>query len=292
MDISFLIVTRQRPEELKFTLSRLYKLVNLNIHEVAVFIDACDKTEEIVKEFDWVQWHVSKINMGASRARNKLYKHATGRILIGLDDDAHPLNENFILSVESRFRESDKTAIIAFQEVRGLYENDTNALEQAKEGHAFLVNEFIGCGFAIRKEVYAQTNGFPVWMDIYGEESALSLEVLDLGYDISYDYAIIVNHRVDIEKRKLQKRNYFRFEKQLVNTIKIYLVYYKSPAYLILRALYHNFRKYALQDLTYFKLFLRSLIVLLKTLPSTISHRKPVQEKTIKLFRSLKAPFY
>jgi GT2 family glycosyltransferase len=292
MDISFLIVTRQRPEELKLTLQKLQALIDLTVHEVLVYIDSCQETEQIMKDFNWVHWYHSPLNIGASPARNELYQHAKGQFFIGLDDDAHPLSEHFIFDVESRFRESDKTAIIAFQEVRGLYENDRNALEQAKEGNAFLVNEFIGCGFAIRKDVYEQTNGFPVWMDIYGEESALSLEVLDLGYDISYDYSIIVNHRVDVKKRKLQKRNYFRFEKQLVNTIKMYLVYYKSPTYLIIRSLFHNFRKYALQDLTYFRLFLMALLRLLKTFPTNLSYRKPVQEKTIKLFRSLKAPFY
>lgn len=292
MHLSFLIVTRYRPEELKFTLDKLHGLLDLTAHEVLVFIDACEETEKITKDFSWVKWHHSPINVGASPARNRLYKHAKGELFIGLDDDAHPLSHNFINEVISCFRQSEKTAIIAFQEVRGLFATDALALEQSKRGEAFLVSEFIGCGFAIRKDVYNQTKGFPLWMDIYGEESALSIEVLDLGYEISYDFSIIVNHRIDVEKRKLQKRNYFRFEKQLVNVIKFYIVYYKKPTYLIIRALYHNFKNYALKDFKYFRLYFKAVFKLVKSFSNTLSYRKPVQEKTFKLFRSLKAPFY
>ena len=48
-------------------------------------------------------------------------------------------------------------------------------------------------------------------MDIYGEEPALAIEVLDLGYQILYQPNIKVNHRIDVEKRRLLGKNYFRF---------------------------------------------------------------------------------
>ncbi len=292
MKISFLIVTRHRPEELSFTLNKLKQLIQPEIHEVLVFIDACPDTEQIVSHFQWVKWYRSQNHLGASPARNQLYQHATGMIWIGLDDDAHPIGDHFIERVLSRFRESEKTAIIAFQEVRGIFENDLVALKTAREGIPFHASEFVGCGFAIRKEVYQQTDGFPVWMDIYGEESALSLEVIDLGYDIIYDFSIMVNHRKDVVKRTLENKNYFRFEKQLVNVVKFYLVYYKKPIYFIVRALFHNFKKYAITDFTYLWRFLKAIFTILISLPETWAYRKPVENSSIKRFRSLKAPFY
>lgn len=292
MKISFLIVTRHRPEELSFTLNKLKQLIQPEIHEVLVFIDACPETERIVSEFPWVKWYTSGVQLGASPARNKLYPYAVGEIWIGLDDDAHPLGTDFIDQVLSRFRESEKTAVIAFQEVRGMFKNDQIAIETAREGNAFHASEFVGCGFAIRKDIYLQTNGFPIWMDIYGEESALSLEVIDLGYDIIYDYSIMVNHRKDVVKRTLENKNYYRFEKQLVNVVKFYLVYYKQPTYLIFRAVFHNFKKYAITDFTYLRRFLKAIFALIISLPDTLSHRNPMDDSSIKRFRSLKAPLY
>ncbi len=47
MDISFLIVTRNRPVDLRITLDTLKKMIDLDKHEVLVFIDGCEQTTSI-----------------------------------------------------------------------------------------------------------------------------------------------------------------------------------------------------------------------------------------------------
>lgn len=292
MQISFLIVTKNRAEDLAFTLRKLKSLIDLSIHEVLVFIDGCPKTETIIKDFEWVNWTVSKTSISASPARNSLYKKANGQIFIGLDDDAHPISEAFIKSVEDDFNANSNLGIITFQEIRGLYKSDNEALSFAKFIEPYCTNDFIGCGFAIKKKVYDASRGFPVWIDIYGEEPALALEVLDLGYQIGYNSKIIVNHRVDTAKRKLQGKNYFRFEHQLKNTIRLYLVYYKSPLTKIAKLLLHNFKKYALNDFKYFKAFVYVCFSTLLKLPTILKYRRPVKVSTLQIIKKLKGLNY
>jgi GT2 family glycosyltransferase len=293
MEASILIVAKNRPEELEITLNKLFGLLDLSIHEVLVFIDGCKKTEFLIAKYPWVQWENSAISLSASPARNKLYKKAKGEIFIGLDDDAHPLSENFITKTESVFLEDTRIGVIAFQEIRGIFVSDQEALQHAKPNIAkYKTNDFVGCGFAIRKEVYDKTNGFPVWMDIYGEESCLAIEVLDLGYEIHYDNSIVVNHRVDKKKRLAQGRNYFRFEKQLKNTIYYYVVYYPNPVLKIARLLFHNFKKYALEDYRYFQLFWKSIFTALKEIFYVLKFRKPVQKSTLQKLKTAKGIKY
>lgn len=294
MQVSILIVSKNRKLELEITLGILRGLINLNIHEVLVFLDGCtDESASLMSEFTWVKWFSSEKSIGASPARNRLYKKARGIFFIGLDDDAHPLTEDFISKVEFIFNGYPNIGIIAFQEVKGVYSSNEEALKSANlNQEEYFCNEFIGCGFAIRKEVYSQTNGFPVWMDIYGEESCLAIEVLDLGYDINYDNAIIVNHRVDKNKRAGQGRNYFRFEKQLKNTIYYYVVYYPNPMLKIARLLFHNFKKYGFKDVTYFKLFWSSIFVSFKEIYGVQKFRKPVQKSTLQKLKTLKGIKY
>jgi len=293
MEVSILIVTRGRPKELEITLNKLIGLLDLTIHEVLVFIDGCKKTEMLIAKYPWVQWVNSEINTGASPARNKLYKKAQGTIFIGLDDDAHPLSERFISKTNSVFLENEKIGIIAFQEIRGVFISDEEALKMAEpEMDSYPTNDFVGCGFAIKKEVYDSTNGFPVWMDIYGEESCLAIEVLDLGYEIHYNNSIIVNHRLDKKKRLEQGRNYFRFEKQLKNTIYYYAVYYPNPALKIVRLLFHNFKKYALYDSKYFQLFWKSIFAALEEIFHVLKFRKPVQKSTLAKIKIVKGIKY
>ncbi len=53
---SIVIVTKNRAEELAFTLDKIYQLIDVTIHEVLVFIDGCEATELIKKDFSWVKW--------------------------------------------------------------------------------------------------------------------------------------------------------------------------------------------------------------------------------------------
>lgn len=288
MQISFLIVTKNRPEDLALTLNKLKGLIDLSIHEVLVFIDGCSKTEAIITDYEWVNWTTSKQSISASPARNTLYKKAKGEIFIGLDDDAHPLSPNFISEVQAAFDLNKSIGIIAFQEVRGLFISDEDAIRHSKQLAPYFTSDFVGCGFSIKKEVYDATNGFPVWIDIYGEEPALALEVLDLGYKILYQPNIKVNHRIDVEKRKLQGRNYFRFERQLKNTIRYYLVYHPKPIKKVVKVLWHNFKKYALKDFKYFKSFFIVFFSTVLKLPSILRHRQPVKYETIKTKLNLK----
>lgn len=289
MQISFVIVTKNRPEELAFTLGRLMKLINLDVHEVLVFIDGCPKTEEIILGYPWVQWVVSEYSVGASPARQQLYKKTKGTILIGLDDDAHPVSDHFIAQVQHTFLENPSVAIIAFQEIKGVFVSDEKALAtQQNQKLNYYTNDFIGCGFAITNAAYKKTRGFPVWIDIYGEEPCLSLEILELGYDILYNNEIIVNHRIDKKQRLAQGRNYYRFEKQLKNTLYYYTVYYPNPYFKIVRLLFHNFKKYALTDRKCFVLFFNSIFSAFKELPKVLYYRKPVSKETLQKMETLK----
>lgn len=287
MKISFLIVTKNRQEELQFTLKQLQVVFDTVNHEVLVFIDGCAATEKLQTQFPWVKWYVAKESISASPARNFLYSKAVGEIFIGLDDDAHLISEKPIETIQGYFEANLNLGILAFLELKGLYKNPQVELTSI-EKEEYLTTEFIGCGFAIRKDVYEKTNGFPTWIDIYGEETCLSLEVLDLDYDILYTNLVAVNHRVDIEKRKLQGKNYFRFQKQLKNSFRIYMVYYRNPSKKILKLLLHNFRKYALSDWTYFKLFLKALGNMFVNFFSVIKYRKPVRQSTLTRMKHLK----
>jgi len=289
MQASILIVSKNRKEELERTLLILEKIIDPELHEILVFLDGCTDNSFVLKDkFERVKWESSKKSIGASGARHFLYPKAKGQFLIGLDDDAHPLFEDFILRTLNIFAKYPNVGIVAFEEIKGIYNSDEDALRESKaQEKEYFTNEFIGCGFAIRKEVYETINGFPVWIDIYGEESCVSMEVLAKGYDIIYSNKVKVNHRVNIEERKLKRQNYFRFGKQLKNTTYYYLVYYPFPLVSILKLYGHNFIKYGLMDFTYFKIFVNTIIEVIKNVPKVISYRNPMNKSIIIKMRKL-----
>lgn len=289
MRASILIVSKNRKQDLFNTLLILESLINKSEVEVLVFLDGCtDGSEDLQIKIPWVRWYISSISLGASAARHQIYPLATSEILIGLDDDAHPLNANFIEQIEMLFTNNPNVGILAFEEIKGVFISDVEALKQSqREIKEFLCSEFIGCGFAIKKSVYNKTNGFPVWIDIYGEESCVSIEVLAKGYDILYSNKIKVNHRVDREKRKLDKQNYFRFGKQLKNSTYYFLVYYPFPLINILKLYWHNFKKYALNDFEYCRIYFKTIFVVLINIPKILKYRNSVDKSLIIKMRNL-----
>lgn len=290
MQASIIIVSKNRKEELEFTLNIVAQMIDFSIHEVLVFLDGCTDDSFVLEEkLGWVKWYSSEKSIGASAARHQLYPKAQGEFLIGLDDDAHPLNADFIHKTIAIFNKHPNVGIVAFQEVKGIYASDAAAGVQSEcPKEEYYTNDFIGCGFAIRKDVYHATNGFPVWIDIYGEESCVALEVIAKGFDILYSNTIKVNHRVNKEVRKNSGQNYFRFGKQLKNTTYYFLVYYPFPLVRILKLYGHNFRKYALTDTVCFKIFFSTILEILWHFPKVLYYRKPIDTSIINKARQLK----
>ena len=292
MQASIIIVSKNRKEELEKTLKILEKLIDFSEHEVLVFLDGCtDESELLIGQFKWVIWDGSDKSIGASGARHAMYVKAKGEYLIGLDDDAHPLQSNFIALTKTIFEEYSNLGIIAFQEIKGIFNSDREALSKtALALEEYYCSEFIGCGFAIKKEVYEATNGFPVWVDIYGEESCVSIEVIAEGFDILYTNRIGVNHRVDRSKRMKSGANYFRFGKQLKNVTYYYLVYYPFPFIKIARLFWHNFKKYGTKDWKFFKIYFQTIGIVVLYLPQLIKYRSPVDRKVLNKMNQLSSP--
>lgn len=294
MQTSILIVSKDRKQELKRTLEILEKSVDYSSCEILVFLDGCIDGSHVLKsEFPKVFWYESEKSLGASSARNTLYSYGRGDVFIGLDDDAHPLQSDFVGIVHTVFNENKNLGIIAFHEIKGVFNSDEEALlRKSTDKIEFLCNSFVGCGFAIKKEVYESTNGFPIWIDIYGEESCVAIEVLANNKDILYTNSIVVNHRVNKQERLNNGRNYYRFGKQLKNAAFYYMVYYRNPVFKLLKLFWHNFKKYALVDMLYFKAFLKAFIFVIYKTPTVLRYRKPVDSEVLKKIHELAPPIF
>ena len=296
MEASILIVSRNRSKELRKTLVILQEYVDFQRHEILVFLDGCsDDSKKLIELHPKVKWEISEASLGASNARSILYKKAKGRIFFGFDDDAHPLQRDFMKKSKEIFTDNGNVGIIAFKEIKGIFESDEDIPEVLHNGKEdYLVKDFLGCGFAIKKEVYEKTRGFPVWIDIYGEEVCVAMETLELGYDILFTHQIMVNHRTLKQKNNIRGANYFRFQRQLRNTAFFYMVYFPFPMMLrkIVQLYLRNFKKYAMKDRNYFKGFFYGFWQMLISAREIHFFRKKVSRKTIDKFHRLANPEY
>lgn len=283
MEVSIVIVSKNRKSELDKTLHKLAFLEGVSANETLVFLDGCtDGSESLIEKYNKVHWFTCQETIGASAARRKLYPHARGKILIGFDDDAHPLHSDFIAITKEYFNKDNRLAVLSFEEIRGVYASDEGALATSKNViKDYPASEFVGCGFALRKEFYDRIDGFPEWVDIYGEESCVAIQLLDKGYKILNTNRIKVHHRIDRQARISEGKNYFRFQKQLKNETFFYLVYYPNPIKKILKLYWHNLKTYGIKDRTYFKIYIFTIFKVLFSIQRILKFRNPVKKETI-----------
>ena len=288
MDFSIIIVSHNRKEELKQTLDIINLIRDKSRCEIIVHLDGCsDGSSDLVNQYLDINWSFSDERIGASPSRNIAFNLANGDILIGLDDDSHPIGCDFFDVINEIFLKNDKVGILAMEEIRIPGWQDDELGQANSELEEYLTNEFIGCGFAIRREVYSQITGFPIWMTIYGEEACVSIEVLNINYKILFSNRVRVIHRLDRGKRKAHGLDILRFRKQIVNTAGYYIIYHPNPLRKIPRLLTHNFLKYALINMLYFTHYFRAISQLIWKTPFFLKHRSPVKKSTIEKIYSL-----
>ena len=144
-------------------------------------------------------------NLGVTRGRNFALQFATGEFIIFLDDDAVLQNKDALQQVISSFKQvginGRETAIVSFKVLYyDTLDMQENALphkqfEKYKNKDFFFTYYFAGGAHAIKKKVLDEVGNLPDAFFYGMEEYDLSYRILDKGYCIKYDSAIVMLHK-------------------------------------------------------------------------------------------------
>ena len=199
---SIAITTRNRMEDLKYTLSSLKPLIARDDVELLLCDDASnDGTTEYLSSNFLENTIFNTKAKGLIYNRNKLNNLAKGEFIISLDDDANFLCQNPFDKIEHIFRENPNCAVVAFHIYWGQNRPKISILEDS-----FCTKSFVGCGHAWRKSIWDRLDmSYPSWYKFYGEEEFASFKIFKNGYKIMFNSAILVHHRVNVKGRKKDK---------------------------------------------------------------------------------------
>lgn len=191
--ISYIVPTRDRPDELARTLGQIGRIAEHDGrragHEPAevVVIDNGSRFVPVVPSRLPNGVHVRTIvldsnhgaasrNIGAGRA------HAEADWLIMLDDDSHPVDGRFIATL--RRAEPDVGIVTADIFLPGQNRREDGGLPEV----------FVGCGAAIRRDLFQRLGGFDRTFEYYVEEYDLSARAIAAGYRVHFDPCFRVDH--------------------------------------------------------------------------------------------------
>ncbi|HSH50333.1 MAG TPA: glycosyltransferase family 2 protein [Bacteroidales bacterium] len=189
------ILSYNRCDELKHTLTKVYEQDYKNIEVIVVDNASCDGSPEMVKrKFPNVNLIQLKENIGAP-GFNCGFEAANGEYVLILDDDSYP--DNVALSSAVKFLQQNKDYdIIAF--------NIFNKYEKRYEQNYF-VNEipysFIGCGALISKYLLKDIGGYNELYFLYHNELDFSATAIAKGYKIAFLKNAIIYHSFNSQNR-------------------------------------------------------------------------------------------
>lgn len=191
--ISYIVPTRDRPSDLARTLGALGRIAEHDEasehHEPAevVVIDNNSRHTPVAPRclpngvavmmvmLDRNHGAASR-NVGACRA------HPDSDWLVMLDDDSHPIDGRFIATLRS-----------APADV-GIITADIHLPAQSRREDGGLPEVFVGCGAAIRRELFDRIGGFDAAFEYYVEEYDLSARAISLGYRTMFEPCFRVDH--------------------------------------------------------------------------------------------------
>ncbi|MHB8907117.1 MAG: glycosyltransferase family 2 protein [Melioribacteraceae bacterium] len=191
------ILSYNRKDELRNTLSKVYEQDYKNIEVIVVDNASTDGSPEMV-EIDFSNVILIKMQKNIGIAGwNEGFKVAKGEYIMTLDDDSYP-SENTIVSGIKEFCNDEKLGVVTFN----VYNTNTNTSE-TKDYFSHDPYLFHGCGAMFRKSVIDQVGKFNEMIFIYYHELDYGARVYNAGYKIKYLSGSLVYHEQSLRSRGL-----------------------------------------------------------------------------------------
>lgn len=211
--IAYIIPTRDRHEQLLTTLSAIDRLGDARSVggcEIVVADNASERPVTLPERLPrGTRVRVVRLerNLGAA-ARNVAADHADRRAswLVMLDDDSAPIDDGLELAIR---RAPPYAAAISADIFLG---QSPEHITRREDGG--LPEVFVGCGVAMRREVFARLGGYDPEFGFYAEEYDLAARMLLAGHRIAFSPIFRVLHRkthhnrdMDLILRRLVRNN-------------------------------------------------------------------------------------
>lgn len=193
MQVSALILTRNRPQELLKCLSSIKKQTE-QPQEIIILDNGSDKNlslDSYELNLDYCTIYKSENNLGCPGGRNFLIEKSNYELLLFVDDDGL-LDENAIKNGVNYFKEINDLAVVTFRII-----DPTNG--RIRDGFKidekpFFHHTFGGGSCIIKKKVLNDTGLYPTEFLRQGEESDLAIRIINSGYKIIYAPDCILYH--------------------------------------------------------------------------------------------------
>jgi len=182
--------------------------------EVLITADGCmDETVDMVKtEFPNAKLIVNGPGNGSVASRDYMMRQARGDLVLALDDDSYPEQEDCLRTLSDLFSNHAQLAIATFPQRTDEY---PNTLTQNNFGAERPVRSFANSGACLRVSTYRSLAGFePMFFHMY-EEPDYALQCIAAGYEVRFTPAITIRHHYSGQSRSEMRNHHLHARNEL-----------------------------------------------------------------------------
>lgn len=236
-NISVMIATRNRRDELRETLTELAKLRPKSAEIIICADGSTDDTVDMLRnEFPDSKVIENKTRLGSVASRDRMLRLAVGDIVLSLDDDSYPLGSDFLSRLVNAFALHQEAAVITFAELRG--PKSTLSGPTNDFSHGRFIGAYPNCAAAMRRDLYPARASFPLFFDHMYEEPDYALQCYAAGFGVWFEPSLQVRHHLT----STQREPIFRHHRNARN--ELWSVFLRCPfPWVIFLALYRIFRQ-------------------------------------------------
>lgn len=287
---AIIITTKNRCDELKFTMNKISGLIQRDDVECLICDDGSnDATADFVQNnYPLVKFIQNSESKGLIFSRNRLMATANASYVISLDDDAHFLSANILETIEQFFNSNPRCAVISFR----LFWGKILPKNIATSEKPYRTKSFLGGANVFRMTAWKEIPEFPSWFLFHGEEDFASYHLLKQNWEVWYLPKVFAQHRVNMLHRKKHKDYMLRLRRSLRSGWYLYILFYPISLipYKMLYSIYIQLKtKVFKRDYKAFFAILQAIGDLMINLPKLIKHRSALNHKELELYKNLPA---
>ncbi|WP_100611965.1 glycosyltransferase family 2 protein [Confluentibacter lentus] len=285
---SILIATKDRIEDLKFTLKKNSYLIERNDVECIICDDgSVDGTSQFIESnFPQIKLIRNFKSKGYIYCRNLLLNNVKTEFAISLDDDAHIVTEFALESMKNYFDEHLGCGVLGLRIYWGLDEPKTKLSNEK----ACRVRAFVGCGHVWRMKAWSEIPNYPEWFIFYGEEEFASYHLYKNSWEIHYLPEVLIQHRVDIKNRKKNSDYLIRLRRSLASGWYLYFLFWpkkRIPKQMIYSIFIQFKNKVVKGDIKAFIAIVMALLDLIKAFHKVAKHSNRFSDDEFKYIKQL-----
>jgi GT2 family glycosyltransferase len=228
--LSIVFLNFNRVAETRHTCERLKALLagRAEMEVIAVDNASCDGTGAYLDtQADWLSV-VKMPNNGGIAGYNEGFKQARGRYILVLDDDSHPKDFPTLEGLIDTLDNHPEIGVVACA-VENAAGETVSTWHLPADQQAGPSMAFVGCGFAIRRDLFEAIGWYPEDFFLYQNEMEVAIQVRRQGFGIHYDPRCRVVHREAAKGRTSWRRVYYPTR----NTIWLIRRHFSGSPYMI-----------------------------------------------------------